>query len=97
VEILTREEVAAAIIAIDDPDEQAQAAALALELYGESPQTSKFLPYRFDPVKYINTFLGWHPWSCEEPDKPGQKQIIDAYTLALRQQFEKRDYEFGRS
>lgn len=94
-EILTREAVAEAILLIADEDERAIAAELALELYGEAPQTSRFAPYRFEPERYIKDFLGWEPWSCSAKDKPGQQQIIDAYTLALRQQFEKRDYEAG--
>ncbi len=94
-ETLTREQVAAAILAISDPEEQAAAAKYALEIYGEAPQTEKFSPYRFDPVRYINDFLGWDPWNGESDARPGQRQIINAYTLALRQQLEKRDYESG--
>lgn len=94
-ETLTREQVAAAILAISDPEEQAAAAKYALEIYGEAPQTEKFSPYRFDPVRYINHFLGWDPWNGESDSRPGQRQIINAYTLALRQQLEKRDYESG--
>ena len=93
--ILTREEVAASIMLIADPDERAEAAELALQLYGEAPEIAKFAPYLFKPEQYIQDFLGWTPWSSTEPFKPGQQQIIDAYTLALRQQFEKRDHESG--
>ncbi len=95
-EILTREAVAAAILAIEDEEERAEAAAYALDLYGEAPQLERFAPYRFDPVRYINDFLGWDPWDGDSNERPGQRQIIAAYTLALRQQFEKRDYEAGR-
>lgn len=49
---------------------------------------------RFDPAGYIRKFLNWQPWSGTA-EKPGQQQVIDAYTLALRQQQEKHDYEQG--
>ncbi|MGE3467699.1 MAG: hypothetical protein AB7J13_12280 [Pyrinomonadaceae bacterium] len=94
-EILTREAVATAIMQIDDPEVQAEAAELALRLYGEAPQTARFAPYRFKPREYINHFLGWDPWKGEGPERPGQVEIIEAYRLALLQQFEKRDYEAG--
>ncbi len=94
-EILTREAVAEAILLIDDPDERAEAARLALELYGEAPQTARFAPYQFRPRDYINDFLGWDPWEGDGDDKPGQIEIIRSYELALRQQFEKRDFEAG--
>lgn len=93
--MLTREEVAAAILAIDDPEERAAAARYALDLYGEAPQSARFDAYRFDPVAYINDLLGWDPWAGDDPSRPGQRDIIEAYTLALRQQFEKREYEAG--
>ncbi len=95
-EILSREAVAEAIMAIADEDERAEAAALAVELYGEAPQTSKYEPYIFDPAGYIRKFLQWDPWEGLGNDRPGQIEIINAYTLALQQQFEKRDYEAGR-
>ncbi len=93
--ILTREEVAAAILAIEDPEEQALAAKFALDLYGDPPQTERFAPYRFDPEGYIRDFLFAAPWAGANDEVPGQTQIIEAYKLALQQQFEKRDYEAG--
>lgn len=95
-EILSREAVAEAILLIEDEEERALAASFALELYGEAPQIARFQPYQFDPLGYIRTFLGWEPWSGDGDDKPGQLEMIDAYTLALRQQFEKRDFESGK-
>lgn len=95
-EILTREEIVAAILQIEDPDEQAEAAALALEIYGEPPQTERFEPYRFRPIEYIKEFLEWEPWAGSSDERPGQVEIVNAYTFALQQQFEKRDYEAGR-
>lgn len=83
-------------MAIPDEHDRALAAKCALELYGEAPQTERFRPYRFDPVAYIKNFLGWEPWSGQDKDLPGQEQIIEAYQLALLQQFEKRDFEAGR-
>lgn len=50
--------------------------------------------YRFAPEKYIKEKLGWQVWGGTE-EHPGQTEILDAITLALRQQFERRDYENG--
>jgi phage terminase large subunit len=44
--------------------------------------------YRFDPERYIKEKLGYSVWS-------GQQSVLTAYTLALRQQHERRDYENG--
>lgn len=57
-------------------------------------QRALFSEYQFEPSRYIEDKLGWSPWSGNE-DGPGQQQIIDAYNLALKQQFEKRDFEAG--
>lgn len=95
-ETLSREAVAAMIMAIDDPEEQAQAAKFALDVYGEAPQVERFSPFRFDPLGYIDNFLGWEPWAGQDKELPGQVEIIEAYKLALLQQFEKRDFEAGR-
>ncbi|HEX8564122.1 MAG TPA: hypothetical protein VF648_00540 [Pyrinomonadaceae bacterium] len=93
-QVLTREQIYERIKRLP-PEEQAAVASAVLERYGEALQTEKFKPYQFDPEKYIQDFLGWQPWSGTN-DKPGQIQIMDAYTLALRQQFERRDFEHGR-
>jgi intein/homing endonuclease len=77
------------------PDRE-RAIRLALQIYGEAPQTKRFGPYRFKPDEYLKHFLKWSPWQGQGLDQPGQVEILAAYTLALRQQFEKRDYEAGR-
>lgn len=48
-----------------------------------------------DPATYIRDNLGWDPWAGDG-DHPGQVDIIEAYTLALRQQLERREFEAGR-
>lgn len=52
--------------------------------------------YRYDPARYIREQLGWHPWAGT-PDAPGQVEILEAYTLALRQQHERLAFERGES
>lgn len=54
-----------------------------------------FVRYRFEPASYIIDKLDWKPWSGSD-EHPGQVEILDAYTLALRQQHERDDYESGR-
>jgi hypothetical protein len=76
------------------PDQQAEAAQLALKVYGPAPQTSRFNATHYEPATYIKNHLGWEPWSGDE-DHPGQQQVIDAYVLALRQQHERKAYEAG--
>lgn len=53
-----------------------------------------FKPYAYAPDSYIQQFLGWQPWGGSA-DKPGQRELLDAYTLALRQQHERQAYEAG--
>lgn len=60
----------------------------------ETVAVDEFDAYRFDAANYIREKLGWQPWGGT-PDEPGQLQVIQAYELALRQQYEKRDYEIG--
>jgi hypothetical protein len=55
---------------------------------------SPFDPYRFEPERYIVDKLGWTPWRGTAAE-PGQGEILDAYTLALRQQHERLAYEHG--
>lgn len=50
--------------------------------------------YRFNPSAYIQEKLGWLPWSGVG-EVSGQQQILDAYTLALRQLHERDGYEKG--
>lgn len=50
---------------------------------------------RYDPAKYFQHTFGWSPWRGT-PDQPGQQEVIDAYVLAIRQQYEKRDFENGK-
>jgi hypothetical protein len=99
--VLSREEAIELILSTVPPDSQAEALEAALKIYGEAPKPeeeskieSRFEPYRFDPVNYIIDFLKWEPWNGTD-ENPGQIQIINAYTLALRQQFERRDWEKG--
>lgn len=46
----------------------------------------------YDPAAYIRHYLGWSPWTGT-PTLPGQQQILDAYTLALKQQHEKHAHD----
>lgn len=50
--------------------------------------------YRFNPSAYISEKLNWQAWSGSDTI-PGQQQILDAYTLALRQLHERDGYEKG--
>lgn len=92
--MLTREEIAERILQLP-PDKRDLAASLALELYGPAPKTQKFEPYKFHPEKYLEKFLHWSPWSGQGK-VIGQKEILDSYILAIRQQLEKRDFENGK-
>jgi hypothetical protein len=92
---LSREEVYQRIVAMPDGRRKNIAAFQALQLYGAASEQKKFLPYRFDAENYIKEFLHWTPWRGSGQEKPGQVEIIDAYNLALKQQFEKRDFEKG--
>lgn len=50
--------------------------------------------YRFKPELYIPKFLGWTPWAGIN-GHPGQIEILQHYTLCLRQQFERRAFQNG--
>jgi len=99
--MLTREEVARRIRQLP-LQQQAEAASLALRVYGPAPKQDEpigggdldFSAYRFDVAGYIQDKLGWEPWSGTD-ESPGQLQIVDAYELALRQQLERRAFERG--
>lgn len=102
---LTREEIARRIQALP-PHQQAQAATLALRVYGPPPNASvkaksakqlleRLAPYQVRPGDYIREVLGWEPWSGTA-EEPGQLQIVEAYELAIRQQLERHEFEAGR-
>lgn len=57
-------------------------------------QASPFARYQFDPLGYIRDKLRWQPWAGNSAH-PGQAEIIDAYTLALTQQHERRAFDRG--
>lgn len=46
-----------------------------------------FAPYRFAPAAYIADKLGWQPWAGDGAH-PGQIEVLEAYTAALKQQHE---------
>lgn len=68
---------------------------LSKELSPSQSQGSAFERYRFDPAAYIVDKLDWTPWSGSD-EQPGQGEILNAYTLALRQQHERDQYEHGK-
>jgi hypothetical protein len=77
------------------PDMQEAAIDLALDLYGgQASNAADFSATRFSPETYIRDRLGWTPWEGS-PEHPGQAEVLEAYTLALRQQFERQRYEAG--
>lgn len=55
---------------------------------------SPYAQYQFEPERYIREKLGWEPWRGTA-EMPGQADVLDAYTLALRQQHERLAYEHG--
>jgi hypothetical protein len=96
--MISREDIAARIQALP-PEQQAEAARLALLLYGAASGLSpahkaRAKKYQFDAVGYIRDVLGWEPWEGTE-EEPGQIEVIRAYELALRQQFEREAYNRG--
>jgi len=96
--MLSREEVAAKICTLP-PEQQSQALQLALSLYGRASALSpshraRAKKYQFDALGYIRDILGWEPWEGTE-EAPGQVEVIRAYELALRQQFEREAYNRG--
>ncbi|HET9532667.1 MAG TPA: hypothetical protein VFQ92_20100 [Blastocatellia bacterium] len=76
------------------PEQQAAAAKYALDLYGPAEAGSEFDETRDKPALYIEKRLGWQPWTGDD-EHPGQRQILNAYVLALRQQHERADFEAG--
>jgi hypothetical protein len=91
--MLTREETASLIQTLPK-SKQAEAANLALEVYGPAPDRSQFETTTYDPITYIQNRLGWEPWGGT-PEHPGQVQVLDAYVLALRQLHERDAFEQG--
>lgn len=68
---------------------------LVTDLVSDDTQTdSRFLPYRYDPQGYIKRFLRWDVWAGEN-GTTGQREILDAYVLAIRQQSEKQQFDSG--
>ena len=53
-----------------------------------------FEPYRYHPSAYLREFFDWTPYRGTA-DHPGQLEILNQYTLALRQKHEKERYERG--
>lgn len=55
-------------------------------LLGVSP----FAAYQLHPARYIREQLGWQPWAGDAryPEHPGQVEVLDAYTAALRSQLD---------
>lgn len=45
--------------------------------------------YRYEPAQYIRDRLGWEPWAGV--DGPGQVEVLEAYSKALRFQHEQPD------
>ncbi len=60
--------------------------------FGNPAET--FTTYRFDPARYIDEQLGWTPWEGTDA-QPGQVQVLEAYSLALRQLHERTAFENG--
>jgi hypothetical protein len=58
-----------------------------LELRKRGGRESPFARYRFNAQGYIRAKLGWEPWQGES-DHPGQVEVLDAYSAALRSQIE---------
>lgn len=52
------------------------------------------IDYRFRPLDYIETVLGYKLWRGTA-EQPGQVEVVEAYQLALQQQYEQRAYENG--
>lgn len=72
---------------------------------GSTPSRSSFDHYRFNSIAYVREKLGMEPWrgvtgctcSARDPHShPGQAEVLEAYDLVMRQQFEREDLEAGR-
>lgn len=68
---------------------------LITDLVSDDTQTEdRFVPYRYDPQGYIKRFLRWDAWAGIN-GAIGQKEILDVYVLAVRQQTEKQQFDNG--
>lgn len=56
----------------------------------------KLSDYAFRAFDYIRDKLNWVPWGSGDSTRPGQKEILDAYTHSIKTQIEKREYDLGR-
>ena len=72
----------------------ARAVAVAAVARVAARRQAELAGFRFDPAGYIERYLGWTPWRGT-PEQPGQADVIDAYTHALRAQDERTRYEAG--
>jgi hypothetical protein len=59
----------------------------------ESPD--KLAVTRFDPCLWIKQRFGVDLWAGTD-EKPGQREIANAYALSLHRQWERREFEAGR-
>lgn len=50
--------------------------------------------YRYEPIVYMRDKLGWEPWPGDGVH-PGQVEVLEWYSLALAQQFERYEYLIG--
>ncbi|MHB1131666.1 MAG: hypothetical protein ACYC4L_04690 [Chloroflexota bacterium] len=64
------------------------------ETSGDGQPKDPFARYRYAPEAYIADKLGWQPWRGDA-EHPGQMEVVEAYTLALRQQHERAAFEAG--
>jgi hypothetical protein len=91
---LTRQEAFQRIARLP-PEQQGPAARKALELFGPVLQSERFVPYRFEPARYIKDFLRWEPWHGMDEEHPGQAEILAACARVMLQQEEKDKYDRG--
>lgn len=72
----------------------AEAAVLRQRVAKRAASVNPFARYQYDTYGYIADKLGWHPWFGTAA-QPGQAEVIAAYELALRQQYERDAFESG--
>ncbi len=76
------------------PFHAALSAVLEARRFGEADEAAGLVGYQFDPAGYIRDRLGWVPWEGTA-GAAGQAEVMEAYTLALRQQVERAAWEAG--